>query len=217
MREIEFLPEWYRKGRRRSIGGRARYVFIVLLVASMAVWEFTAGRTIANTRSQLGALENDYSRISGQVSEYNDLTNKISQLNQDAQTLNKLDQNISVAGVIAELSHLISAGIILDNLSVVSEVINIKKENAPGQLRSVSQSKQSEHTKDVFYRIQLQGTAQDAAAVAELICMLEDSSYFDRVTPVFSRDKLNSKNQNSKGYSTEFEICCYLANCTIEE
>ena len=80
------------------------------------------------------------------------------------------------------------------------------------------------------FRVVIGGVAADASDVAALICMLEDSPYFCKVVPSFSRTivinvagnpSFNSestnetvqKNEKNKQIKvSEFEISTYLAN-----
>jgi hypothetical protein len=60
---------------------------------------------------------------------------------------------------------------------------------------------------DTVMTVKLSGVAADGAEVASLISRLEESDYFTRVVPVFS------KNQTRSGTTvTEFEIQCVIAD-----
>jgi len=61
----------------------------------------------------------------------------------------------------------------------------------------------------------ISGVAADASNVAELLCRLEDSPYFQLVYPSFSRNRNIKTGTNLAGenyQASEFEISCYLAN-----
>ena len=61
--------------------------------------------------------------------------------------------------------------------------------------------------KDTILKVVLTGIAKDSAEVAALISRLEQSEYFDRIVPVFSRDKEHFDTEVS-----EFEIRCVVAD-----
>lgn len=68
---------------------------------------------------------------------------------------------------------------------------------------------------DVRFKVVINGVAEDASNVAQLICDLENSPYFCLIYPSFSRNaevKTTSSSDGKQLQVTEFEVSCYIAN-----
>ncbi len=57
MKEIDFLPTWYKRGRRRQIGHRTKYVNLVGIFVVMTVWNFIATHLLAKATAKLAQAE----------------------------------------------------------------------------------------------------------------------------------------------------------------
>ncbi|GAI77577.1 unnamed protein product, partial [marine sediment metagenome] len=53
MREIDFLPNWYKSGRRRQISYRTQCVALGGVFVVMMVWSFVAGHSISKATAEL--------------------------------------------------------------------------------------------------------------------------------------------------------------------
>jgi len=242
MKEIDFLPEWYKSGKRREISYRTQYIALAGVLVVMVVWNFITAQSISTARAQLAQMETRQTQAKGLSIKLDELKSELRGLQEKAESIEEIDSKIDVAGVLAEMSFLIGEKIVLGKVEFIAEKFENKQQdklspsggNVVRAARASMSPKQELPLGDVRFRVVIGGVATDASDVAALICMLEDSPYFCQVVPSFSRTtvitaaanpSLHSKikNENTKGtvqinekniqiQVSEFEISTYLAN-----
>ena len=213
MREIDFLPDWYRHGRVEKRKYREFYVAIGLIVLVMVVWSIFANGRVAVVKARNTTLQNArFIQTQGQA-EYDAAQNKFGQMQTKQRMLDSVKSNMAVSNVLAEISHLLDSRVVLKKLEIKAEPIpsqtNAKNEI---QIYSADSDKSKMFDNKVRYKIVLSGLAADAAQVAEAINMLEMSDYFFQIIPGFSRNTLIGERQ-----VCEFELTCYLSNYILKQ
>jgi len=234
MKEIDFLPEWYKSGRRRQVSVRRQYIALGGIFVVMIVWNFVATHSIARTEAELKQMSAMTSSTESTSQEFARVKDLLHAAAEKANILKEIDSKIDVAGVLAEMSFLIDNRIILSKVEFSAErfadkqganvnsgsVVRVAGSNFAGQ--------GAPPLGDVRFKVVINGVAADASDVAALICKLENSPYFCQVVPSFSRNAevkvktniivdLPSANKSVLRSTenlvlSEFEISCYLAN-----
>lgn len=242
MKEIDFLPEWYKSGRRRRMGYRTQYIALGGVLIVMMVWNFTTAHSISKAKAELAHVAAGQAQAEKASQEFEALKTEIADLQKKAQSIDQIDSNIDVASVLAEMSYLIDKKIVLGKMELIAEKFADKQGAQPGNNFLVRvaipalNEKRTWPLGDVRFKIVIRGIAADAGDVAALICKLEDSPYFCQVVPSFSRNaevKVADYSSLPSGAGTgertagadrdiqrsgrsiqvsEFEISCYLAN-----
>ena len=226
MKEIDFLPEWYKSGRRQQISYRAQYAALGGIFVVIMVWNFIATHSISKATAELALGAERQAEAKNVSREFAGIKSQVTQLQEKAKSIEEIDSKIDVANVLAELSFLIDEKIVLGKVEFGAERfadIQKSKANAGSTVRVARAKfggKGAQLLGDVRFKIMISGVAADASDVAELICRLEDSPYFCQVIPSFSRSKKIKVGMSSAREDlqvTEFEISCYLANYRQEE
>jgi hypothetical protein len=234
MKDIDFLPEWYKSGVRREVSYRTQYIALGGVFLVMTVWSLVATRSIAKARAEfdgMSAMHTQAEKVSAQRA---GVENKLRSVQKKVESAEQIDSRIDVAGVLAEMSFLIEESIVLDKVELVAEKFPDKKQDKPSAgtsavVRAVRvrvDRKQQLPLGQVWFKVVISGVAADASDVAALICKLEDSPYFCQVVLSFSRNaevKVDSISPASGGRPdagqditvSEFEIHCHLANYRI--
>lgn len=240
MKEIDFLPEWYKSGRRRQVSYRTQYIALGGIFVVMVVWNFIAMHSISRVRAQFAQMSTKQAQAEGRSAELAELQSELRGLQKKAESIEEIDSKIDVACVLAEMSFLIDEKIVLSKLTLVAEKFEDKQQAELSQqtgtvvraVRTKLREKREMPLGNVRFRVVIEGVAADASNLASLICRLEDSPYFCQVVPSFSRTTVInmsgnpslhswSKNPKAKGsvrqakgniQASEFEIGCYLAN-----
>jgi Tfp pilus assembly protein PilN len=195
MKEIDFLPEWYKSGRRRQVSYRAQYIAIGGVFVVMMVWSFTATHSISKARTQVAQMAEQHAQAQEVSAKFAVLEDEIRALRNKAESIEKINSKIDVADVLAELSYLIDERVVLQKVEFIAEKFENEQETKNPQVtstvvRAVRTSSNNEKAMpigDVQFKVVLAGIAADASDVAALICKLEDSPYFCRVDLSFSR------------------------------
>jgi Tfp pilus assembly protein PilN len=211
MKEIDFLPEWYKQGRIDQVKHREFYIAIGLIVFFMAVWSIFANSRVAIVKAKNTTLQKDELMRMRSETEYNLAESEYQQLKTKQQILDSVKSRIVVSNVIAELTHLVDSGIILRKLEIKAEPFAEQSGKTGTKVVSATGGQTTAFDRKVRFKITLTGFAADAAGVAEMINKLEHSDYFFQVIPSFSR---NTKIEQYE--ASEFEITCYLSNYRLE-
>ncbi len=237
MKEIDFLPEWYKSGRRRQVSYRTQYLALGGVFVVMVVWNFVATHSISKARAQCAQISTKQAEAEGLSAKFAELKSELRELRGKMEFIEEIDSKIDVASVLAEMSFLIDERIVLNKVAFDAEKIEDERWSEPSPragtvvraVRTKLNEKRELPLGDVRFRVVIDGVAADASGVASLICKLEDSPYFCDVVPSFSRTaeinvtsnpSLRSGTKSAKSgreaegkiLVSEFEISCYLAN-----
>jgi hypothetical protein len=219
MKEIDFLPTWYRSGRQRQIGYRAQYISIGGIFVAMVVWNFAATHSLSKTSAELAEAKLKSASAESAAQEFAKIKSEAAHLQEKARTIEKIDSKIDVANVLAEISFLVDKKIVLSKVEFIAERFEGKQEGKPNSgstVRTASSTGQAlPYEGNARFKVLINGVASDASDVASFICKLEDSPYFCQVIPLFTRNKemkTASKGEGEKLQVSEFEISCNLAN-----
>jgi Tfp pilus assembly protein PilN len=196
MREIDFLPEWYKSGRRREVSYRTQYIALGGVFVVMMVWSLTATRSISKARAESAQMAAKQSQAESVSSKLAELESELRGLQKRAESIEEIDSKIDVASVLAEMSFLIDEEVVLNKVEFVAEKFVDKQETKRSQragaivraVRARSGDKRDLPLGNVRFKVVIAGVAADASDVAALICKLEDSPYFCQVVPSFSRN-----------------------------
>jgi hypothetical protein len=213
MKEIDFLPEWYKTGRQRHISYRTQYVAIFGILILMIFWSVLTGHSIRSARAQLSHMKKIQMTNLAPLIEYNKLKGRLQRLSDQAEILEVVDSKIIVSNLLAELAFLIDQRIVLSEIDMRAEAFESgdKSENmkAPAAIiaKEAAGKQQLPLEGNARFKIVMTGLAVNAADVARLIRTLEDSPYVRDVKPTFCRNKKLKDYQ-----ATEFQVSCYIAN-----
>ena len=241
MKDIDFLPEWYKSSRRRQVNYRMQYIVLSGIFAVMMVWNFVVTHSISKAKVQLEQMATQQAQVEKASTKLEELKRDVSIFHKKEQLLEKIDSKINVSDILAEVSFLIDEKIVISKLQLISEEFLNDQNN--GQTDAVVRLANYNYGKNISppignvrFRVLITGVAANASEVANLICNLEESPYFFQVKPSYTRSAhietniktlLNSQEELRKGLLTnvgnntgykekiivsEFEISCYLAN-----
>jgi len=212
MKEIDFLPEWYKSGQRRQISYRTQSLALGGIFVVMMVWSLTTTHSISEANAELADMEIKQAQAESVSSELDLLRGELREFQKKAASLDEIDSKIDVANVLAELSFLIDKRIVLGKVQMIAErFIDERESSSSAQTGTVVRvvrenpgNKKDLPLGSVRFRILAAGVAADASDVAALMCKLEDSPYFCQVVLSYSRSA-EAKNEKAIAPSTEAE------------
>jgi Tfp pilus assembly protein PilN len=195
MKEIDFLPEWYKSSRRRQVNYRVQYIVLSGIFAVMMVWNFVATNSMSRAKAQLVQMATKQTQAEKASAKLAELKKDVSAFHKKEQLVEKIDSKINVSNILAEISFLINEKIVISKLQLISE--KFLDEQNDGQsmqnntaLRSANYNfaENIEHPLgNMRFKVLITGVAANASEVATLICNLEESPYFFQVTPSYTR------------------------------
>jgi len=216
MKEIDFIPQWYRDRQKQRVGYHTQYVVIICIFAAIVLWSFATCYSVSKAKAQINRIQASLAENADLAAECNQLTTILNRLREKAQILDKLNHQTSIANVIGELSFLVPENIIISKIDIGLErftegVVSANKSHVR-LLRRNADAAGAMPAADTRFKVVIAGIAAGVEDVAGLISRLEDSSYCCQVVPGFSRAA------KVKDFMvTEFEISCYLANYVRNE
>jgi hypothetical protein len=212
MKEIDFLPKWYKTGKRRQVNFRRQYIVVAGVFITLVAWSFSASLSISVVEAQVkmmhGSLKNNQQIAQG----YTDLQGTLGKLNEKKDLLEKLDSGVMVSSTLAELSYLVGKNITLTNMDYKSEVFEYEKMTSGSSVRlskMSSDKKEAMPSSNVRFSIVIKGVADNAADVTAFIKRLVKSEYLCQIRPVILRNVKDTS-------AAEFEINCYVANYVVQ-
>ena len=215
MKEIDFLPEWYKAGKRLKASYRRQYLVVAGVMLAMLVWGLSTSYSVSAARGQVSIIKESLA-INGPIGKRcGEYQLKIEDLKEQKKILDKLGQHTTMSSIMAELSYLCDDRIRIDKFTVVSESF---RESMTGKAKvSVRISSGATDGEpdllelDLRMKVNISGLASDSSGVGSLISKLEQSDYFCHIVPGYSRPKAVGDKD-----VTEFEISFYVANYTLE-
>ena len=234
MKEIDFLPEWYKEGKRRKVNMRRQCVALGLIFLTMIMYNTLSAHRIATATAGLEQLEGQRGRAESVVHRFEMLSEELDDYQAEVNSLAQMDSRMDPVAVIAEISHVVGTRVVLSRMEFTAEPVTQhegKKEKSSSVRTANGGRKTNQATPlgDVKFQIVLVGVAANPTDVGDLVSRLEKSAYFQNVRPIgYSTTKLdvpsgrqgNPAGQGTKGIAddkikvqvTEFQITCYLAN-----
>ena len=241
VKDIDFLPEWYKSGRRRQVSYRTQCYVLGGIFVVMVVWNFVTSHSMSKARAQVVELATMQTQAENVSTKLVELKNEMNLYHKREGLVEKIDSKIKVASVLEEISYLVDERIVLSKIELNAEKLadDEPSPQANAVLRAVKSkynTRQEPPIGDVRFKVLIAGVAVGASDVATLICKLENSPYFSQVELSFSRNtdlvtgsdnspyqraKLTPVSTNSlrsdgeskgKIQVSRFEVSCYLAN-----
>ena len=221
MKEIDFLPKWYKSRRWKRISYRTQCVALCVIFATLILWNFAVSSSIAEADAEVTRLEPSHMEAENTSRRFARIKDQFTELQEKANVLDEIDSKINVGNVLAELSFLINERVVLSQIEFKAERLTSvrgTKSDSSAVVRLLpekSGDKKKLPTGMARFKVIISGVAADAGDVAELICKLEESPYFSQVYPSFSRGKkIKASSLYAQGdlQISEFEVSCYLAN-----
>ena len=212
MKEIDFLPKWYKAGKRRRVNYRRQYIVIACVFATLIAWSFSASLSISVVEAQVDMMHDSLKKNQQIAHGYTILQDSLEKLQEKKTLLDKLDTGVKISSTLAELSYLVGKNISLTSLNCTSEVFKTKKTVSGSTVRlgkPASDRKDIMPPENVRFKIVIKGVADNAEDVTAFIKRLERSEYLCQIIPVILRNIKDT-------LVAEFEINCYIANYAIE-
>lgn len=236
MKEIDFLPEWYKEGKRRRAQMRTQYAALIVIFVGMLTHNLMSAHKIDRAGAEVARLDDRRIHADNMMHQFTTISKELSAYQKKSNAIEHVDSRIDLAAILAEISHVIGEQVALSRIEFTAEPFgeggaqSSRRGSAVQAVAKGSNSGEAMILGDVRFRITLAGVTSSSADVGALVCRLEESPYFHGVLPSFSRGKgvqvPTSKTsgfvagQTNRGPAesletfqvSEFEIVCYLSN-----
>jgi hypothetical protein len=196
MKEIDFLPDWYRTGQKRQVNYRTQCIVLSGVFLVMMVWSLATTRSISNVKAGLAQMTTQLDEAERASAELEVIKTELNGLGSKIQSIGQIDSKIDVASVLAEISALIGEMVVLSKIEFIAEKPeqgrDTKPSTRPIAVVRVAQAQLGKKSDlplgHVRFKVSIAGVASDAGDVAAFIGRLEESPYFRQVVLSFSRN-----------------------------
>lgn len=196
MKEIDFLPEWYKSGRRRQNNYRTQYFVLGGIFMVLGVWNFVTSFSISHARAQVVHMETQQKQAENVSAKLADLKDELHLYQKREELVKSIDSKIKVADILAEMSYLTTERIVLSKVELISEkFVEEQNNNSSSNTGTIVRAARSSVGSrlilplgDMRFKILIAGVAADASDVATLILKMEDSPYFCQVALSYSKN-----------------------------
>ena len=123
MKEIDFIPQWYKAGRERKQRYIRRYVLMAALFTLMLGWGFVVNGHISHVSAEVQEIQTAFEKGQIRSEQAAGLQARIAEMKEKATLLDKIESRTKMTAILGELSYLIGENVILSNLSLQNELI----------------------------------------------------------------------------------------------
>ncbi|MHC4120020.1 MAG: PilN domain-containing protein [Planctomycetota bacterium] len=238
MKDIDFLPEWYKSGIRREVGYRTQYIVLSAVFIGLAIWCLATTRAISTARGELADMSEIHAKAKSASDRVAEIESELKSLKKKLESTEEIDSRINVADVLGEMSFLIEEGIVLDKVEFIAEKFPDEPQNKSSSrsgavvraARVKNGRKQQLPLGNVRFKVTMAGVAASTRDVAVLVGKLEESPYFSQVVPSTRSAEVQTADAGRRAAKTaseagggtssvlttlqvsKFAINCYLAN-----
>lgn len=196
MKEIDFLPDWYRTGQKRQVNYRTQCIVLSGVFLVMVVWSLATNHSISEAKAGLAQMTAKCEQAEKDSAELAQMKSELKELQEKIQSIEEIDSKIDVASVLAEISSLIDETVVLSKVEFTAEKPERGRDSSrsgrPRAVVRVAQVQLGQRNNlplgDVRFKITFAGVAADSGDVAALVSRLEESAYFRQVVLSFSRN-----------------------------
>jgi hypothetical protein len=211
---------------------RKQYIALVAVFLMMMTFNLTALHRATRVAADVSRYEEQRTRAEAIVHEFDLVTRELNQTKAKADLVRRIDTQIDVAPILAEISHIVEESVVLSKIEFVAEPVSRPADPGRAKGPSVRSARTGDSQREPpmgesTLRVVVAGVAAQPSHVADLVCRLDESAYFDQVRPSFygrtkipigspggAPGKAGASAADASGMLdvTAFEISCTLAN-----
>ena len=187
MREVEFLPEWYPKVRKRKRMVAFQAWITLILVVGLGLWMILVQRNVYAHQQQLGTLQTDLYRSEEEVRHLDEALTLQQALSGKNEIIEKIGTPVEMSKLMSTLDGLMPANMALVELTLETE--ETPKISGSTLASRAAAEKQREESKLHF---KLHGVSPTDVDLAEFLSRLTGKSFFKQVELLYSHEKVDS-------------------------
>ena len=192
MRDVEFLPDWYPKLRRRRRAVAFQAWVTISIIAFLGLWMLLAQRDVSAKERELRDISSSLTRSVQEVERLKMLEKLKDQYASQDMVFARIGRPIEMTRLLTTLEELMPANMSMLDLSVVTEEVKVD---------SVAAKAQQQKGTNRRMKMRLQGVAPTDSDLANFLGKLTAKPFFTDVAVIYSKPRMDD------GHSMrEFEI-----------
>ncbi len=207
MRELEFIPDWYPRMRRKrlTLQIQAAATAAVVLIAGVCV--LMKYRAVSAAEKQLAGIVSDMNETREDLRKLDDLLKLEQQWRQRDLVLTKLGMHVESTRVIDKLEDVMPQEMSVLELELTTEDA---KPQRSGTLAKAADATVVEGPPERRMNVRLRGVAPTDVDLATFIMRLSDVPFFENVTPTYAKDR-SENGHLMREYEITFAMNLYAA------
>jgi len=197
MREVEFLPEWYPKVRRRKRALTLQAWVTVLLLAALGLWMLLVQRNVQARQVELGSLSTDVSHSETDLQRLEDLQQVQRDLGRQMEIFLKIGRPVETTKIMTTLEQLMPKDMALLDLTLDTDDMakqaaaanTLAARAAQRNAATASRAGGSSEPLEPRLRFRLHGVAPTDMDLAEFLARLTARPFFRNVELLISHEK----------------------------
>ena len=188
MREVEFLPAWYPKVRRRRRMVAFQAWITLFMVFALGLWIVVTQRNVQAREVELAALRTDFDQSETELQRLEDLLTLQRRLGQQDAIFLRIGRPVEATRLLTTLEQLMPRDMALLDLAVETE----ETPRPAGTLASRAQQQREREQKtqnESRLRMRLRAVAPTDIDLAEFIRMVTGKPFFRDVELVYSHER----------------------------
>ena len=205
MREIEFLPDWYPKVRKRKRMVALQAYVTLILMCGLGLWMLLVQRNVHARELELDGLRSDLDQSETELARLEELLQLQRQFGQQDQIFNKIGRPIATTKLITTLEQMMPSDMALLDLTLETEEPNRNSNSGAygggygsGLAARAAREKELESAK---LRFKMHGVAPTDTDLGEFLHKLTGRPFFKNVELLYSHER-----QDRGHVMREFEI-----------
>ena len=192
MREVEFLPEWYPKVRRRKRVLTLQAWLTVLLLAGLGLWTLLVQRNVHARQLELGSLRTDVSQSETDLQRLEELQQVQRDLGRQMEIYLKIGRPVETTRVVTTLEQLMPKDMALLDLSLDTDDMAKQAANtaaARASQRNGGANLANGEPLEPRLKFRLHGVAPTDMDLAEFLARLTGKPFFRNVELLISHER----------------------------
>jgi len=181
---MEFLPAWYRAGRRRRVAVVVQAWGTVALMLVLLIYTGVSRYRLIASRNELGELRRDMAVTQKDLDELNTMKHLQRRWTEQGEVLSKLGVSVESTRLMSLLAQSTPESVALIGLNLQTE----EKVEAIKSVAAARALKDKEPPINRKLRVSVQGVAPSDAEVADLMAKLGAVTFLDDVSMSYSKD-----------------------------
>ncbi|HZZ44632.1 MAG TPA: PilN domain-containing protein [Tepidisphaeraceae bacterium] len=188
MRELEFLPEWYPRLRKRKRMVGVQTWATGVLIIGLCLWGWLSGRNIRSASASLHLLQGEISQADNELQRLDEALGQKKELDAKNLIIRKLGNHVESTRVLVAIESAMP-----EEMALLDFSAEVKETARPmSGLAAASAAQNNQPVADRRLEISVQGVGPTDATLARFMRNLGESGLFDRINLTLTQERVDN-------------------------
>jgi len=201
MRELEFLPDWYPRLRKRKSMVAVQTYATVILITGLCLWGWLSGRNIRSASASLNVVQVEINQADNELHRLDEELEKKKELDAKHQILDRLGRHVESVRVMAAVEAAMP-----DEMTLLNLTTEVKESARPMPGLAADRAAQAgKSLVDRRLNVTVRGVGPTDATLARFMRGLGDARLFDHINNGYAQERVDN-NRVMREFSVTFDI-----------